>query len=95
MTWVIGCSTNPPTATGLPRALLRGDCGGTLEGTNGLQTCRLRRTVPARGTPPLFHKLYALDTVLPDLEKPSKAGVEKAIQGTTGARRTIGTYHKR
>jgi phosphatidylethanolamine-binding protein (PEBP) family uncharacterized protein len=43
-----------------------------------------------------FHKLYALDTVLPDLKSPSKAALEKAMQGHLLAHaELIGTYQKR
>ncbi len=43
-----------------------------------------------------FHRLYALDTVLPDLRRPSKAALEKAMQGHILAQAVlIGAYQKR
>jgi phosphatidylethanolamine-binding protein (PEBP) family uncharacterized protein len=36
---------------------------------------------PPVGRHRYFHKLYALDTVLPDLKQPTKAKLEKAMEG--------------
>jgi phosphatidylethanolamine-binding protein (PEBP) family uncharacterized protein len=42
-----------------------------------------------------FHKLYALDTVLPDLGQPTKTELEKAMQGHVLEHfELIGTYQK-
>jgi len=42
-----------------------------------------------------FHKLYALDTVLPDLREPDKAALEKAMKGHIIAEtQLVGTYQK-
>ncbi|HEV2212702.1 MAG TPA: YbhB/YbcL family Raf kinase inhibitor-like protein, partial [Gammaproteobacteria bacterium] len=42
-----------------------------------------------------FHKLYALDVVLPDLRRPDKAGLEAAMQGHVLAEaQLVGTYEK-
>jgi phosphatidylethanolamine-binding protein (PEBP) family uncharacterized protein len=42
-----------------------------------------------------FHKLYALDTVLAGLNKPTKAQVESAMQGHILAQaELLGTYQK-
>jgi phosphatidylethanolamine-binding protein (PEBP) family uncharacterized protein len=50
---------------------------------------------PSAGTA-IFHKLYALDTVLPDLGRPSKAKLEAQIKGhVVGHAELVGTYHKR
>jgi Raf kinase inhibitor-like YbhB/YbcL family protein len=50
---------------------------------------------PPIGRHRYFFKLYALDIVLPDLELPTKAALEKAMQGHVIAEATlIGTYHK-
>jgi phosphatidylethanolamine-binding protein (PEBP) family uncharacterized protein len=41
------------------------------------------------------HKLYALDTVLPDLGHPTKVQLEKAMQGHVKAHaELIGTYQR-
>ena len=43
-----------------------------------------------------FHKLYALDVVLADLKRPTKAQLEKAMQGhILGKTELIGTYQKK
>ena len=43
-----------------------------------------------------FHKLYALDTVFPDLGRPNKARLEQAMAGhILAAAELIGTYQKR
>ena len=50
---------------------------------------------PPIGRHRYFHKLYALDTVLPDLNAPSKAEVEAAMVGhVVGRTELIGTYQK-
>jgi Raf kinase inhibitor-like YbhB/YbcL family protein len=98
MTWVHWVLYNiPPTATHLPdgaaaQALPR----GTLEGINDFKRAAYGGPCPPVGRHRYFHKLYALDTVLPDLKGPSKAALEKAMQGhvLTHAE-LIGTYQKR
>ena len=51
---------------------------------------------PPIGTHRYFHKLYALDTVLPDMMLPLKADVEAAMQGhILGEAVLVGTYKKR
>jgi len=68
---------------------------GTKEGQNDW-----KRTVYGGPCPPIgrhryFHKLYALDTVLPDLRKPTKPKLEKAMAGHVLAQaELIGTYKK-
>jgi phosphatidylethanolamine-binding protein (PEBP) family uncharacterized protein len=60
-----------------------------------------RAPVGAGPCPPIgrhryFFKLYALDAMLPDLKRPTKAQVEKAMQGHVLARaELIGTYKKK
>jgi Raf kinase inhibitor-like YbhB/YbcL family protein len=50
---------------------------------------------PPVGQHRYFHKLYALDTLLPDLGKPTKAQLEQAMQGHILARgELIGTYQR-
>jgi phosphatidylethanolamine-binding protein (PEBP) family uncharacterized protein len=42
-----------------------------------------------------FHKLYALDTVLPAMRQPTKAEVEKAMEGhVVASAQLIGTFRK-
>jgi Raf kinase inhibitor-like YbhB/YbcL family protein len=50
---------------------------------------------PPVGRHRYFHKLYALDTMLGGLSRPSKAAVEAAMKGHVLAEaRLIGTYEK-
>jgi hypothetical protein len=50
---------------------------------------------PPVGRHRYVHKLYALDTVLTGLSKPTRAQVESAMQGHVLAQaRLIGTYRK-
>jgi Raf kinase inhibitor-like YbhB/YbcL family protein len=97
MTWVHWVLYNlPPSATGLaegiePKALP----AGTLEGVNDWQRTGYGGPCPPIGRHRYFHKLYALDVVLPDLKKPNKAALEKAMQGHIMAQaQLIGTYQK-
>ncbi len=50
---------------------------------------------PPIGRHRYFHKLYALDVALDDLGAPTKAELEKAIEGHVLARaELVGTYRK-
>jgi len=69
---------------------------GTHEGVNDWDRTGYGGPCPPIGRHRYYHKLYALDTVLPDLKRPKKAALEKAMQGHVLAEATlIGTYHKR
>jgi Raf kinase inhibitor-like YbhB/YbcL family protein len=51
---------------------------------------------PPVGTHRYFHKLYALDTVLPDLEIPTKAVLEKAMRDhIIASTELVGLYQRR
>ena len=96
MTWVHWVLYNlPAEATGLPeaaKALPR----GTLQGLNDWKRTRYGGPCPPVGRHRYFHKLYALDVVLPDLGQPTKAQVEAAMKGHVIAHaELIGTYQKR
>jgi Raf kinase inhibitor-like YbhB/YbcL family protein len=97
MTWVHWVLYNiPPDATGLPEAVGSGSVpAGTLEGKNDWGRTGYGGPCPPIGRHRYFHKLYALDTVLSDLGKPTKAELEKAMEGhTLGKAELIGTYQK-
>lgn len=83
MTWVHWVLYNiPPTATGLAKGVAPHDLPpGTREGMNDWKRTGYGGPCPPIGTHRYFHKLYALDVVLPDLHKPAKAALEKAMQG--------------
>lgn len=97
MTWVHWVLYNiPPTASGLaesiaPEALP----AGTRQGINDWKRTGYGGPCPPKGRHRYFHKLYALDTVLPDLGKPDKARLESAMRGhILGKAELIGTYQK-
>lgn len=87
----------PPTATGLPAgataALLP---PGTKSGLNDWKRTGYGGPCPPVGRHRYFFKLYALDVVLPDLGRPDKAGLERAMEGHVLAKtELVGTYQKR
>jgi Raf kinase inhibitor-like YbhB/YbcL family protein len=97
MTWVHWVLYNiPPTAKGLPEATVSKSLPpGTLEGVNDWKQTGYRGPCPPIGRHRYFHKLYALDAVLPDLRHPTKATLEKAMEGHVLAQSQImGTYQK-
>jgi Raf kinase inhibitor-like YbhB/YbcL family protein len=96
-TWVHWVLYNlPPASTGLAEAI-RADAlpPGTREGKNDWGRTGYGGPCPPIGRHRYFHKLYALDIVLPDLKHPAKPAVEKAMQGHILAQAVlIGTYEK-
>jgi hypothetical protein len=98
MTWVHWLLYNiPPNTTGLDSAKpeLVDLPLGTLSGLNDAQESSYHGPCPPVGRHRYFHKLYALDTLLPDLHLPTKATIEKAMQGHIIAQcELIGTYKK-
>ena len=97
MTWVHWVLYNiPPDATGLPQGVKPADLPrGTREGVNDWKRTGYGGPCPPIGTHRYFHKLYALDVVLPDLGKPSKTQLEQAMKGHVLAQsELIGTYKK-
>ena len=86
----------PPSATGLPEGVTRdGLPAGTLEGQNDWGRTGYGGPCPPIGRHRYFHKLYALDTVLPDLHQPTKARLEQAMHGhVIGHVELVGTYQK-
>ena len=97
LTWVHWVLYNiPPTATGLKEAVKAGKLPkGTLDGLNDWKRTGYGGPCPPIGRHRYFHKLYALDTVLPDLKHPTKAQLEKAMQGHILEKfELIGTYQK-
>jgi len=95
MTWVHWVLYNlPATSTGLSEAV-KALPPGTLEGLNDWQRTGYGGPCPPVGRHRYFHKLYALDRVLPDMGKPSKQKLEQAMQGHVIAQgQLIGTYQK-
>jgi Raf kinase inhibitor-like YbhB/YbcL family protein len=98
MTWVHWVLYDiPAAATGLPEAVQASALPpGTREGVNDWGRTGFGGPCPPIGRHRYFHKLYALDAVLPDLKRPKKAALEKAMQGHILAQAVlIGTYQKR
>ena len=86
----------PPTATGLKEAVATSALpAGTREGKNDWGRLGYGGPCPPIGRHRYFHKLYALDTVLPDLKEPDKAKLLEAIKGhVLEQAEMIGTYQK-
>lgn len=97
LTWVHWVLYNiPPTATGLKEAVKAAELPkGTLEGLNDWQRTGYGGPCPPVGRHRYFHKLYALDVVLPDMGKASKSDLERAMKGHVLEKaELIGTYQK-
>ncbi|HEU5398811.1 MAG TPA: YbhB/YbcL family Raf kinase inhibitor-like protein [Gammaproteobacteria bacterium] len=68
---------------------------GSRDGVNDWQRTGYGGPCPPIGRHRYFHKLYALDVVLPDLKRPTKTDLETAMKGHVLARATlVGTYEK-
>jgi Raf kinase inhibitor-like YbhB/YbcL family protein len=97
MTWVHWVLYNlPADSGGLPESVGVSQLpAGTLEGKNDWGRTGYGGPCPPIGRHRYFHKLYALDTVLPDLNHPDKATLEAAMQGHVLAQtELVGTYQK-
>jgi Raf kinase inhibitor-like YbhB/YbcL family protein len=98
MTWVHWVLYNlPPTARGLPKGVAPTELpAGTREGTNDWKRSGYGGPCPPIGRHRYFHKLYALDVVLPDLGTAAKVRVEAAMKGHVIAHAELmGTYQKK
>jgi Raf kinase inhibitor-like YbhB/YbcL family protein len=93
--WVI--YNLPPTTPGLPDNCKADQLPvGALEGLNDWRRTGYGGPCPARGRHRYFFTLFALDCVLPDLKQPSKAQLERAMDGhMLGKAELMGTYAKR
>ena len=68
---------------------------GTRQGKNDWDRTGYGGPCPPIGRHRYFHKLYALDVVLPDLKQPTKATLLKAMEGhILEEAELIGTYQK-
>jgi Raf kinase inhibitor-like YbhB/YbcL family protein len=98
MTWVHWVLYNlPPDTAGLPEGVSKADLPvQAAEGINDWKRSGYGGPCPPVGRHRYVHKLYALDTVLSGLSKPTKAKVEAAMRGHIVAQaQLIGTYQKR
>ncbi|GAB4263674.1 MAG: YbhB/YbcL family Raf kinase inhibitor-like protein [Deferrisomatales bacterium] len=95
MTWVHWVLYNlPPSAGGLPEGVGRLP-EGTREGLNDWKRTGYGGPCPPIGRHRYVHKLYALSEVLPDLGAPTKAQLERAMEGKVLERaELVGTYQR-
>jgi Raf kinase inhibitor-like YbhB/YbcL family protein len=94
MTWVHWVLYNiPADAPGLAQNVGHQLPPGTREGLNDWAKTGYGGPCPPMGTHRYFFKLYSLDDVLPDLGKPTKMELIKAMQGHILEKaELIGTY---
>ena len=99
MTWVHWVLYNIPSGvTGLAEGKSHSAelPPGTREGLNDWNLEGYGGPCPPVGRHRYFHKLYALDTVLPGMNLPTKATLEKAMQGHILAHgELVGYYRKK
>ena len=83
MTWVHWILYNiPTTVRSLPEGVKDRDLPkGTFQGLNDWKKTGYGGPCPPIGKHRYFHKLYALNIILPDLTRPTKAKLEEAIEG--------------
>lgn len=97
MTWVHWVLYNLPTsALGLPEGVQPENLPtGTRQGLNDWKRTGYGGPCPPIGQHRYFHKLYALDIVLPNLNQPTKAKLEQAMRGHVLAQvERVGLYRR-
>ena len=97
-TWVHWVVYNlPPGAGSLAADAARaGTPAGARQGLNDWKRPGYGGPCPPIGRHRYFHKLYAQDNELPDLQQPTKAQLEAAMRGhVVATAELIGTYQKR
>jgi Raf kinase inhibitor-like YbhB/YbcL family protein len=98
MTWVHWVLYDLPPGDGaLPEGVAAGKLpAGTREGTNDWKRTGYGGPCPPIGRHRYFHRLYALDVVLPDLGKPTEKALQEAMKGhVLATAELVGTYEKR
>ena len=97
MTWVHWVLYNiPPNINNLQQAVKTSELpSGTLEGLNDWKRTGYGGPCPPIGRHRYFHKLYALDEVLPDLGTSTKVKIEAAMAGhIIATTELVGTYER-
>jgi Raf kinase inhibitor-like YbhB/YbcL family protein len=97
MTWIHWVLYNiPPEVSQLGSGVLESELPkGTRTGLNDWKKAAYGGPCPPVGRHRYFHKLYALDLVLPDLGHPSKKQLEQAMQGhVLDHCELVGTYQR-
>lgn len=85
----------PASVTSLKEGASQDLPDGARTGANDRGEAGYTGPCPPIGRHRYFHKLYALDVVLPDLHNPSKAQLLAAMKGhVVGETQLIGTYQK-
>ena len=98
MTWVHWVMYNiPATVSSLAEGVIDKDLPkGTLQGLNDWKKTGYGGPCPPIGKHRYFHKLYALDIVLPDLKQPTKAKLEKVMEGHVLSKaELVGLYQRK
>ena len=96
MTWVHWVLYNIPASASSLAEGAKALPAGTLQGVNDWKRTGYGGPCPPIGRHRYFHKLYALDTVLPDLGQVPKTKLEAAMKPHVIAQAAlIGTYQKR
>jgi Raf kinase inhibitor-like YbhB/YbcL family protein len=95
-TWVHWVLYNlPPDVTSLADGIGASFLNGARAGRNDFGRARYGGPCPPVGRHRYFFKLYALDTVLPELNKPTAAALQRAMAGhILGQATLVGTYRK-
>ena len=95
VTWVHWVLYNLPATNGGLSEGAKGLPEGTKEGVNDWKRTGYGGPCPPIGRHRYFHKLYALDTQLPDLKQPTKTKLEEVMKGhIIGEAVLMGTYQK-
>lgn len=97
MTWVHWVLYNiPANVSSLGQGMTSSNLpSGTREGINDWKRTGYGGPCPPIGRHRYFHKLYALDVLLPELGQPTKARLEQAMHGHIVAQtELIGTYRR-
>jgi Raf kinase inhibitor-like YbhB/YbcL family protein len=86
----------PPATKSLPSGISDSRLPvGTLQGKNDWNRPTYGGPCPPIGRHRYFHRLYALDTLLPDLKHPRRADLLSALEGHVLAQaELVGTYQK-
>jgi len=98
MTWVHWVLYNmPPTAGGLPEDARSARLpSGTREGVNDWKRTGYGGPCPPIGRHRYFHKLYALDSILPEMDRPTKSELLARMEGhILASAELVGTYQKK
>jgi Raf kinase inhibitor-like YbhB/YbcL family protein len=97
MNWVHWVLYNlPPNTTGLAEGVQAQSLPrGTEVGLNDWKRPTYGGPCPPIGRHRFFHKLYALDTLLSGLHRPTKSDIEAAMKGhVLSEAQLVGTYQK-